>query len=139
MKSLTLLLIIIIPALLLSQTPDSYKLLKDKGLDKILETRTPLSNSVSDIIALGDTVWLGTSRGVSLSTDNGESWTNFFGNEAFGSESVPAIAYDKYHDVIWASTAHSKDVSGSSLPEGSGLHYTTDHGDNLAFCSSTSR
>ncbi len=128
MKSLILLLLILIPALLFSQTPDSYKLLNDKGLSKILETRTPLSNSVSDIIALGDTVWLGTSRGVSLSTDNGESWTNFFGNEAFGSESVPAIAYDKYHDVIWASTAHSKDINGSTLPEGSGLHYTTDHG-----------
>ncbi len=128
MKSLTLLLLAVFPIFLFSQTPESYKLLNDIGLGKVLETRTPLSNSVSDIIAMTDTVWLGTSRGVSLSTDNGESWTNFFGNEAFGSESVPAIAYDKYHDVIWASTAHSKDVNGSTLPEGSGLHYTTDHG-----------
>lgn len=128
MKSLTIILLLIFSALLFSQSPDTYKLSTDKGIGKILETRTPLSNSVSDIIALGDTVWLGTSRGVSLSTDNGESWTNFYGNEAFGSESVPAIAYDKYHDVIWASTAHSKDINGSTLPEGSGLHYTTDHG-----------
>ena len=128
MNRLSLLLITLFPVLLYSQIPDSYNLLNDKGLGKIVETRTPLSNSVSDIIAMGDTVWLGTSRGVSFSTDNGESWTNFYGNEAFGSESVPAIAYDKYHDVIWASTAHSKDVNGSTLPEGSGLHYTTDHG-----------
>ncbi len=128
MKILSILIITLFPALLCSQSVRSYKLLNDNVLDKSVESGTPLSNSVSDIIAMGDSVWLGTSRGVSLSTDNGESWTNFYGNEAFGSESVPAIGYDKYHDVIWASTAHSKDVSGSTLPEGSGLHFTTDHG-----------
>ncbi len=128
MKSLTLILIILFPVILFSQSPDTYKLSGDKDLGKILETRTPVSNSVNGIIAMGDTVWLGTSRGVSLSTDNGESWTNFYGSETFGSESVSAIAYDKYHDAIWASTAHSKDINGSTLPEGSGLHFTTDHG-----------
>ena len=28
-----------------------------------------------DIITIGDTVWLGTSRGVSLSVDGGTNWT----------------------------------------------------------------
>ena len=129
MKSISLLLSVFFPVMLFSQSqPYTYKLLNSNELDKSLATGTPLSNSVSDIIAMGDTIWLGTSRGVSLSTDNGESWTNFYGNEAFGSESVPAIAYDKYHHMIWASTAHSKDVSGSTLPEGSGLHFTSDNG-----------
>ncbi len=129
MKSIIFLFLIFYPVILSSQThPDSYKLLNENGVEKSLESRNPLSNSISDIIARGDTVWLGTSRGVSLSTDNGESWINFYGNAAFGSESVPAIEYDKYHNILWASTAHSKDVSGSTLPEGSGLHYTSDNG-----------
>ena len=130
MKIKTLLIFLsLIPFYLFSQIqPYSYRFPDEKGFAKSLETGGPLSNSISDIIAQGDTVWLGTSRGVSLSTDNGESWTNFYGNEAFGSESVPAIGYDKYHNIFWASTAHSKDVSGSTLPEGSGLHYTTDNG-----------
>lgn len=129
MKRILLPLIILIPILLFSQTqPSSYKLLNEKGLEKITSTGNPLSNSVSDIIARGDTIWLGTSNGVSLSTDNGETWTNFYNDNVFGTESVPAIAYDKYHNIVWASTAHSKDVSGSTLPEGSGLRYTSDNG-----------
>ena len=122
-------IIVLLPLTLFAQSfPVSYKFQNEKGFEKSLETGSPLSNSVSDIIASGDTVWLGTSKGVSLSKDNGETWTNFYGDETFGSESVPAIAYDKYHNIFWASTAHSKDVSGSTLPEGSGLHYTSDFG-----------
>lgn len=65
---------------------------------------------------------------MSLSTDNGETWTNFYNDGTFGTESIAAIGFDKYHHTFWASTAHSKDVSGSTLPEGSGLHYTSDYG-----------
>lgn len=121
--------IVLLPVYLFPQIqPNTYKLQNENGFDKVLADRTPLSNSISDIIASGDTIWLGTSNGASFSKDNGETWTNFYGNEAFGTESVPAIAYDKYHNIIWASTAHTKDVSGSLLPEGSGLRYTSDNG-----------
>ena len=119
----------LIPFCLFSQSrPYTYKLQNEEGMQKLMEDNTPLSNSISDIIASGDTIWLGTSTGVSLSTNNGETWTTFYGDETFGSESVPAIGFDKYHNIFWASTAHSKDVSGSQLPEGSGLHYTSDNG-----------
>jgi photosystem II stability/assembly factor-like uncharacterized protein len=129
MKRITL-FVLLIPFYLFSQSsPYTYKLQNDAGLQKLTEDKTPLSNSISDIIANGDTIWLGTSRGVSLSTDNGETWKTFYGDQTFGSESVPAIGYDKYHNILWASTAHSKDVGGgTTLPEGSGLHYTTDYG-----------
>lgn len=130
MTRITLFLFIaLLPVSLFSQNrPSSYKLQNESGFKKIQLEDRPTSNSISDIISRGDTVWLGTSKAVSLSTDNGETWTNFYGSETFGTESAPAIAFDKYHNVFWASTAHSKDVSGSLLPEGSGLHYTSDNG-----------
>ena len=129
MKRITIFLLIFTPVLMLAQTiPYSFKLMNEGGLEKSLLSGNPLSNSITDIIALGDTIWLGTGNGVSLSTDNGETWTNFYNDETFGTESIPAIGYDKYHHIFWAATAHSKDVSGSSLPEGSGLRYTSDNG-----------
>ena len=57
--------------------PDHYNLFNEKyNLNKI-NSASPLSNTITDIIIIGDTVWLGTSRGISLSIDNGTTWTNF--------------------------------------------------------------
>jgi hypothetical protein len=98
------------------------------GEDKLYKTsaESPAGNSVSDIITFGDTIWVGSSKGVSLSTDDGKSWQNFYGNAAFGTESISAIGYD--HGIFWAATAHSVDENGQTLPEGSGLKYTSDKG-----------
>ncbi len=88
----------------------------------------PASNSISDIIIHDSKIWLGTSRGVSLSTDNGLTWNNFYGNEAFGGESISAIGYDSLTNTFWAATAHSIKKDDQYLPEGSGLRYTSDDG-----------
>jgi len=106
-------------------SPEYYHLLEDGMLNKI-NSENPASNSISDIITIGDTIWLGSSRGVSVSFDKGENWTNFYGTAAFGTESISAIGY--YKGIFWAATAHSVERSGSTLPEGSGLRYTTDNG-----------
>ncbi|MGE5430675.1 MAG: hypothetical protein ACM3QX_06360 [Syntrophomonadaceae bacterium] len=105
-------------------SPDSYKMTRER-LQKT-SSITPVSNSISDILTAGDTVWVGTSRGLSRSTDRGENWTNYYGTEDFGSESISALAYS--NGVIWAATAHSVEKSGQSLSEGSGLRYSTDNG-----------
>lgn len=110
--------------------PKTFYLSKEKKLSKTavpFEDPNPAGNNISDIIAIGDTVWLGTSRGLSLSTDRGNSWKNFFGSEDFGTESISAMGYN--NGIFWAATAHSKDVEGQSLQEGSGLHYTDDKGE----------
>jgi len=74
--------------LLAQITLDSYHIKQErKSLSKIISSN-PLSNSILDVIAIGDTVWLGTSRGVSVSFDRGESWTNFFGTSPFGNDNV---------------------------------------------------
>lgn len=107
--------------------PDNFYLQSDKSELTKINSANPLSNSITDIIAIGDTIWLGTSRGVSLSTDNGENWTNFYGRPEFGTDNVSAIGYNK--GVFWCATAKSTEVTGGqTLPEGTGLKYTTDLG-----------
>jgi ligand-binding sensor domain-containing protein len=107
--------------------PFNYSLEGETSLEKE-GISNPASNSISDIITRGDSVWLGTSRGVSLSPDKGETWINYYGSEAFGTESISAIAFDRYTGNIWAATAHSVNVNNQNLPEGSGLRYSTDKG-----------
>ena len=105
--------------------PSAFYLTGEGKLHKSL-SENPSGNSISDIITIGDTLWIGSSKGVSLSTDKGTTWQNFYGSAAFGTESISAIGYD--HGVFWAATAHSVDENGQSLPEGSGLKYTSDKG-----------
>lgn len=108
--------------------PQSYKLFSDEDftVEKITASN-PVSNSILDIVTIGDTVWLGTSRGVSVSFDRGENWTNFFGTEPFGEDNISAIAYN--NGVIWAATATTVDaIGGGTVPAGTGLKYSTDNG-----------
>jgi ligand-binding sensor domain-containing protein len=105
--------------------PSGFNLTGEGKLYKTL-SESPSGNSVSDIITIGDTIWIGSSKGVSLSIDHGKTWQNFYGNSAFGTESISAIGYD--HGVFWAATAHSVDENGQTLPEGSGLKYTSNNG-----------
>lgn len=108
-------------------SPQSYYLKGDQNkLDKTV-SQNPLSNSITDIITIGDTIWLGTSRGVSLSIDGGTNWTNFFGQSDFGSDNISAIGYK--NGVFWCASARSTEVTGGqTLPEGTGLKYTTNLG-----------
>lgn len=109
--------------------PESFSLFGD---DKIYKTTdlTPASNSISDIVTIpnSDIVWLGTSRGLSLSTDRGNTWKNFYNTEPFGNVSISSVAYNKYDGSLWVATAKSVEVSGSNLPSGQGLKYSTDLG-----------
>ncbi len=70
--------------------PEAYNLPNDDNYLPKITTSTPVSNSILDIIAIGDTVWLGTSRGVSVSFDRGANWTNFYGTSPFGTDNVSA-------------------------------------------------
>lgn len=109
-------------------SPESFYFPGEKNLSKI-SSSNPVSNTITDIITIGDTiVWLGTSRGVSLSTDKGETWTNFFGRPEFGSDNIASIGYN--NGVFWCGTAKSTETNGQTLPEGTGLKYTTDLGVN---------
>lgn len=107
---------------------NNYKLDSEiNEFDKI-GALNPTSNTITDIITIGDTVWVGTSRGVSLSTDRGETWTNFYGHPEFGTDNVSAIGY--YNGTFWAATARTVEQNNQRLPQGTGLKYTSDLGTN---------
>lgn len=117
--------------LLTVQNIFSQSLLKTFELNNLNQSNVsgsenPASNSINDILVAGDTIWLGTSRGLSQSIDNGTSWKNYYNSAEFGTESVTALLYVK--GVIFASTAHSIEKDGSSFPEGSGIRFSSDNG-----------
>jgi len=128
-KKLLLILLISAASIYTQNIPVSYSIDEKNNLGKI-NAENPVSNSISDIVAYDDTVWLGTSNGISLSPDRGETWTNFYQTEAFGTESISALAYDNYTNTIWTATAHSVERDGQFEPVGSGLRYSIDGGRN---------
>jgi hypothetical protein len=85
-----------------------------------------LSNTITDIVINNDTIWLGTGKGLSRSIDGGKSWKNYYNTPEFGKEDISALAV-RGKDV-WVATAHSIEKDGQSLPEGSGLRYSSDGG-----------
>ncbi len=110
------------------QNISAQSFLKTYELNNVsaFSSENPASNSINDILVVGDTIWLGTSRGLSQSTDNGLSWKNYYNSSEFGTESVTALLYA--NGVLFASTAHSIEKDGSSLPEGSGIRFSADNG-----------
>ncbi len=127
-KSFIYLIIIIASAVNAQERPSHFYFPYELKALRKYNDDTPASNSINDILVVGDTVWIATSRGLSKSTNDGVNWTNYYNDEAFGTESVSSLAYDQVTHSIWASLAHSVDKGGQSLPEGSGLRFSTDGG-----------
>jgi len=107
--------------------PYTYNVDNSRVLKKTLSDDTPAGNNVQEIIVVGDTI-LTISKGLNISTDNGVTWTNFYGKEPFGTDGVYSIAYN--NGVIWASTGdrYFDDVVQSKIDKGTGLKYSTDMG-----------
>lgn len=116
-------------SLTFAQSPNGYMIPSDEGFSKVYLDENPLSNGINDILLVGDTLWLATTRGLSRSTDKGASWKNYYDTPAFGTESVTALAYDYNTFSIWASTAHTREITGQRLPEGSGIRVSRDNGE----------
>jgi hypothetical protein len=111
----------------------SQILLNDRSYDPTARTQAVSgssqlnSNSVTDMIIVGQTIWLGTGKGLSRSTDGGATWKLYYNTPGFGTEDISAIAV--HNNEVWVATAHSQEVDNQSLPVGSGLHYSTDGGE----------
>jgi ligand-binding sensor domain-containing protein len=115
--------------ILISSLISAQKLPTDFDLSSRLsktEDATPLSNVIERVSIIGDTILVGTSKGLSVSFDKGDSWKNFYNDEIFRDESVSAVGYDR--GTIWAATWHFENVAGSDIATGSGLRYSKDKG-----------
>jgi hypothetical protein len=109
--------------------PEKFKInTLPKGLSKIsaATSLTPGGNGVSDILIIGDTIWVSNNKGLSRSTDYGSNWANYYMTDVFGSEGVSALGY--HNGTIWVATCHSITSSGEVIPVGSGLRYSSDNG-----------
>jgi photosystem II stability/assembly factor-like uncharacterized protein len=86
----------------------------------------PSSNSIERILIQDNVIWLATDKGLAKSTDNGNTWINYYKSNDFGEESISTIAYN--NGVIWAGLWHNEVSNGSNVPVGTGLRYSTDQG-----------
>ncbi|MDQ3020702.1 MAG: hypothetical protein M3R36_09040 [Bacteroidota bacterium] len=88
----------------------------------------PISNFITDIILNGDTVWFATGSGVMRTVDDFNTFQNYFGVAPFGEDDIAGFNLNK--NVIVASTAVSQEISGETLPVGTGIKISTDYGLN---------
>ncbi len=126
MKKIITIILFLSVGCLFAQAPIKYSLRKGASTDKVNDS-TPKSNSILDIVVANETIWLGTSKGLSKSVDNGENWYNYYGSESFGSQGIIAVAND--NGVIWTSTGGSETNDGNSVPIGTGFRYSIDNGE----------
>ncbi len=85
------------------------------------------SNSVSDIVVFEGKIWLTTSKGLSVSSDEGKSWITYTRANGLPRGGIAAIAVSD--SIIWVSTAFDSLVKeGSVLETGGGLAYSVDEG-----------
>ena len=113
-----------------SGSHSQINILSDKAYKlsaSIDENSAQFSNSITDIIIVNDALWLGTGKGLSRSTNGGNSWENYYETSTFGKDDIAAIAVRGKE--VWAALAHSVDRDGNSLPEGGGLRYSSDGGE----------
>lgn len=95
---------------------------------------TIISNFISDIIVVsssaGDTIWFGTGKGISRTTNRGASFENFYGTEPFKDDDVSGIAI--YRNWVVVSTAYSQIVNEEHVPTGTGIKVSSDYGETWA-------
>jgi photosystem II stability/assembly factor-like uncharacterized protein len=89
------------------------------------------SNSVSDILLRGDSIWIGSARGPSYTSDAGKSWKNLANSLTFDEKSVSAIAI--HDDQVWVATAYTTTFDNVPHQTGHGLHYSLDRGATWTF------
>lgn len=85
-----------------------------------------ISNFISDIVVVGDTIWFGTGKGISKTYDRGVTFQNYYGSAPFGTDDVAGIAV--FNNWVVVSTAISQTINGTSVPTGTGIKVSSDYG-----------
>lgn len=126
MKKIFFIIVLIILPAYAQELPIQFNL--DKNYLSKISDSNPNSNTIEKILIQDNTIWLGSAKGLSKSVDGGISWTNYYKTEAFGEESVSALAYS--NGTIYAATWHFQydDRVKDTYPFGTGIRYSTDQG-----------
>lgn len=93
-----------------------------------INSNSPISNFITDIVLNGDTVWFGTGSGIMRTIDDFSTFQYYYGLDPFGTDDIAGFNLNK--NVIVASTAVSQEISGESVPTGTGIKISTDYGLN---------
>jgi hypothetical protein len=93
----------------------------------------PGTNTINEVLIRKDTVWFGTERGLSFTTNGGSSWTNFSNTGTFDNKGISAVAINDA--LIWVATGYSTKLNGESVQTGGGLHFSFDRGTTWSFVS----
>lgn len=95
-----------------------------------ITSQTIISNFITDVIVVsnagGDTIWFGTGKGISRTTNRGISFQNYHGTEPFKDDDVSGIAVRKNWVVV--STAYSQKIDDKYIPTGTGIKVSSDYG-----------
>ncbi len=91
----------------------------------------PVSNSVFDILRVGDTLWFGTGKGLTLTSDNGISWHHFRNTLGFDSKGISAMA--RRGNLMVVATAYTYEQGSERTTAGGGLFLSTDNGASWRF------
>lgn len=89
-------------------------------------SNTPVSNFITDILKNGDTVWFATGSGLMRTINFFKSYQNYYGLSPFGTDDIAGFSLNR--NVIVASSAVSQEISGESVPTGTGIKISTDYG-----------
>jgi hypothetical protein len=90
-------------------------------------TTGPISNGITDIRVYGNEVWIAAGRGLSRTSDNGETWITYTRNDGLGKGGVSAFA--KRNNIIWAATVYDTTIGNDELLAGGGLSFSNDDGE----------
>lgn len=91
----------------------------------------PVSNTINDILIHGFDVWVGTSRGLMRTVDQGETWSVFDQTSGLGKGGISALAADE--NALWVATAFDTTTDQGRLSAGGGLAYTRDDGETWTY------
>lgn len=88
---------------------------------------SPPSNSIDVLTLSGDTLWLGTSKGLGF-TVGGMTWNDFTESAIFGHNGISAISVNA--TTVWTASAYSVQKDGETIQTGAGLTWSSDFGTN---------
>lgn len=84
------------------------------------------SNSVSDIVVHGTTIWFGTGAGLSVTADGGQTFISYDEDDGLGKGGISALAVSD--EIIWVATGFDTTTDLGQFQAGGGLAYSTDQG-----------